>query len=112
MFITVPDLMDYLKMTFAPESSVRFDQRFSQIKTVGLLVLDDLGGESSSNWAKEKLFQLLDYRYITRLPTVMTTARNMDTLDERIRTRIFDTRLCRLCGLDLPSYVERMRRSK
>jgi DNA replication protein DnaC len=104
--------MDYLKMTFAPESSVRFDQRFNQIKSVGLLVLDDLAGESTSNWAKEKLFQLLDYRYITRLPTVISTARNLDTLDERIRTRIFDTRLCRLCELDLPSYVERMRRSK
>jgi DNA replication protein DnaC len=110
MFITVPDLMDYLKMTFSETSNVRFDQRFHQVKNVPLLVLDDLGGEAASSWAKEKLFQLLDYRYVTRQPTVITTSKNLETLDERLRTRIFDTRLCKLCGLDLPSYVERMRR--
>jgi DNA replication protein DnaC len=110
MFITVSDLMDYLRMTFAPESNIRFDQRFHQIKNVRLLVLDDLGAEASSGWAKEKLFQLLDYRYVTRQSTVMTTSKNIEALDERIRTRVFDTRLCSLVGLDLPGYVERMRR--
>ena len=39
-----------------------------------LLVLDDLGTESASPWAQEKLYQLFNYRYNARLPTVITTA--------------------------------------
>ncbi len=74
MFVTVPDLLDHLRLTYSPDASVSFDQQFQMVRNAPLLILDDLGTENATSWAKEKLFQILDYRYVTGLPTVITTA--------------------------------------
>jgi DNA replication protein DnaC len=59
-----------------------------------LLVLDDLGAHQGSPWANEKLFQLLNYRYNSRYPTVITANKQgLATIDERILSRISDTGL-------------------
>jgi DNA replication protein DnaC len=59
-----------------------------------LLVLDDLGSEQNSSWASEKLFQLLNYRYNSRFPTVITTNNlRLQSVDERIRSRLMDKSL-------------------
>ena len=54
-FAFVPTLLDHLRATFSPESPVGYDELFEQINSVPLLVLDDLGAESSTAWAEEKL---------------------------------------------------------
>lgn len=109
-FITVPDLLDHLRVTFDPGTPVKFDQRFQAVRSAEFLVLDDLGTENTSAWAREKLFQIIDYRYVARLPTVITTANNLETLNERIRSRIQDDRLCRIFALTGTSYAERRKR--
>ena len=104
LFVVVPDLLDHLRATFSPNSPVRFDKRFQEVKTAPLLVLDDLGTESASPWAQEKLYQLFNYRYNARLPTVITTAKTMDEVDPRIRTRLLDQRRCVRLLIGAPSY--------
>ncbi len=94
MFITVPDLMDYLRVTFNPGAVVTFDQRFNAVKNVDLLILDDLGADNATPWAKEKLFQLLDYRYVSRMRTVMTSPKTLEKMEERIFTRLVDESVC------------------
>lgn len=94
MFIGIPDLMDYLRVSFSPNSPVTFEQRFNDVKNISFLILDDLSTDSASNWAREKLFQILDYRYVAQLPTVITSSKSIDELDERIQTRLLDDRLC------------------
>jgi DNA replication protein DnaC len=103
VFVVVPDLLDHLRATFSPQSSVGFDRRFEEIRTTPLLVLDDLGTQSATPWAQEKLFQVFDYRYNARLPTVITMTRDVD-LDPRLKTRILDTRLCQVFEITAPSY--------
>jgi len=103
LFVVVPDLLDHLRATFSPNSNVGFDRRFGQVRTAALLVLDDLGTQSATPWAQEKLFQILDHRYNSRLPTVITMARDAD-LDPRLKTRIFDISLCQVWGITAPSY--------
>ncbi len=94
LFATVPDLLDHLRATFAPTSPVVYDQLFSSMREAELLVLDDLGSEQNSPWASEKLFQLLNYRYNSRFPTVITTnSMRLQTVDERIRSRLMDRSL-------------------
>ena len=56
VFITAPDLLDMLRTTYNPNSKASFDEYFEQVRNVPLLVLDDLGVENPSGWAKEKLF--------------------------------------------------------
>ena len=110
VFITAPDLLDYLRVTFSPNSSGSFDRRFQAVRNAPLLVLDDLSTESATAWAKEKLFQLLNHRYVAKLPTVITTSSTMEKIDERIRARLMDRRLCTPFGITAPSYSSRTTR--
>ncbi|WP_156025575.1 ATP-binding protein [Thermogemmatispora carboxidivorans] len=94
LFATVPDLLDHLRAAFAPEAPEVYDQLFARMREAELLVLDDLGAQQSSPWANEKLFQLLNYRYNLRYPTVITAnPRGLQAIDERIRSRLSDASL-------------------
>jgi DNA replication protein DnaC len=75
---------------------VPYDTRFEEIRSSELLVLDDLGTESATPWAREKLYQILNHRYAARLPTVITTASTIKDLHPRLRTRMLDRRRCRV----------------
>jgi len=107
VFVVVPDLLDHLRATFSPHSTVGFDRRFEEIRNSPLLVLDDLGTHSATPWAQEKLFQIFDFRYNARLPTVITMMRDVD-IDPRLKTRILDTRLCQVWEITSPSYRGRL----
>lgn len=104
LFIMVPDLLDHLRATFNPSSGARLDKRFDEVKTAPLLVLDDLGTESATAWAREKLYQLFNYRYNARLPTVITTAIPVDELDPRLASRMLDGSRCTFFVVEAPSY--------
>lgn len=112
MFVTVPDLLDYLRLTFNPNAPVTFDQRFQMVRNAPFLVLDDMGMEGSSSWAKEKLFQIIDHRYVTRRPTVITTGKRIDELDARVRSRLIDKRRCMIFAITAPDYPTRINRTK
>ncbi len=104
LFVVAPDLLDHLRATFNPASGARLDARFNEVKKASLLVLDDLGTESATAWAREKLYQLFNYRYSARLPTVITTAIHIDELDQRLATRMLDGNRCTVFAIDAPSY--------
>lgn len=104
LFVVVPDLLDHLRATFDPKSNVTLDKRFNEVKTAPLLVLDDLGTESATSWAKEKLYQLINYRYNAKLPTVITTSMTIEELDGRIRSRLLDQSRCTYFVIEAPSY--------
>jgi DNA replication protein DnaC len=105
LFIMVPDLLDHLRATFSPSSAVSYDHRFDEIRTAPVLVLDDLGAQTASPWAREKLHQLFNYRYSAELPTVITVAVDMlESIDERLRVRLLDERICTIVPITAPAY--------
>ncbi|MBP7227665.1 MAG: ATP-binding protein, partial [Longilinea sp.] len=104
VFVVVPDLLDHLRATFSPNSPTSYDRLFEQVRTAPLLILDDLGTQSATPWAREKLYQIFNYRYNARLPMVITTASTLDEIDERIRSRMLDGRLCSIYAILAPTY--------
>lgn len=94
MFISTPDLLDYLRTGFDTKETKSFNQRLYDVKTIPHLILDNLGTENATSWAKEKMFQILDYRYVAHIPTVIATSKNIEEIDERLRTRLLDRRIC------------------
>lgn len=104
MFVVVPDLLDHLRATFSPNSNVSYDELFNEIKTAQLLILDDLGTQSATPWAREKLYQIFNYRYVAELPTVITTTLPLKEIDPRIQSRMLDARLCTINLLTVPSF--------
>ena len=103
-FAAVPDLMDHLRSTFAPGSPEGYDDRFEEIRNAQLLVLDDLGTENATPWAQEKLYQIINHRYIERLPTVITTNADLKKIDDRIASRMLDHRLSTHVDIDATDY--------
>lgn len=109
MFLTVPDLLDYLRVAFDPSAKISLDERLQTVRNVPLLVLDDLGTENATSWAKEKLFQILDYRYLAKSPTVITTAKKLEEIDARIASRLLDSRRCLPFAITTRSYGRRLK---
>ena len=104
MFIVVPDLLDHLRAAFSPTATTSYDRRFDEIKNIPMLVLDDLGVESATPWAKEKLFQLLNHRYSAQLPTVITTSAEPRKMEPWLRTRLFDVSRCQFRAIIAAEY--------
>ena len=93
LFMVVPDLLDHLRAAYRPDSDIGYDDLFELVRSAPLLILDDLGVHSSTPWADEKLFQIVNHRYQARAPTVFTTARDIGELDPRLQTRLGDVSL-------------------
>ncbi|MEA3340741.1 MAG: ATP-binding protein, partial [Chloroflexota bacterium] len=104
LFITVPDLLDHLRAAFSPSSPVGYDTRFDDVRSASVLILDDLGTESATPWAQEKLFQIFNYRYNARLPTVVTTNHELEEIPLRLRSRLVDPDLTRIVSIIAPDY--------
>jgi DNA replication protein DnaC len=107
----VPDLLDHLRSTFAPDSRVTYDELFETIRTAAVLILDDFGTQSATPWAQEKLYQLVNYRYSARLPTVITTNLPIERLEPRLASRITDRAFSRVVEMKGPDFRRFDRRS-
>ena len=108
-FAFVPELLDYLRYTFTPESRVTYDTVFDQVKNAPLLILDDLGQEQSSPWAEEKLYQIVVHRHNARLPTVITSTLDFADQTGPISSRIRDPYVGVLIRVEAPDYRIRSR---
>lgn len=103
-FVIVPEFLDHLRSTFSPESKVTYDEVFEKVKKAPLVILDDFGEQSSTRWAQEKLYQLINYRYNARLPTVITTCFSLEDIETRISSRMADPRLSLVFNIYAPDY--------
>lgn len=102
IFQPVPDLLDQLRMSYG-NTGESFEDRFERIRSVPLLVLDDLGAQSPTAWAEEKLYQIVNYRYVNKLPTVITSNVNPRDMDGRIASRLKDPFVNRIV-MQVPDY--------
>jgi DNA replication protein DnaC len=100
LFVVVPDLLDHLRAAYQPGADVAYDELFERVRSAPVLVLDDLGTQAPTPWAQEKLFQLINHRFNTRLPTVVTTNLLPEQIDERLRTRLTDASIARVYVLE------------
>jgi DNA replication protein DnaC len=105
-YIGVADLLDHLRSAFSPTSDITYDELFEQVKNVPLLVLDDLTLGSATAWAKEKLEQLLQHRFNTRITTVITTDVPLEKMDERLRGHFADNEFCQIWPIEQKSPLE------
>ena len=105
----VPELMDYLRHAFNPNSGVAYDRLFDDVKNAPLLILDDLGQEHSTPWAAEKLYQIIVHRHNARLPTVITTTSDFTNPTGPISSRVQDPSIGVLVRIDALDYRNKQR---
>ena len=87
-FIHVPDLLDELREGYAASGEQGYGAKYAAVVAADVVALDGLGSESSTPWAREKLRQVINARYVREMPTVITTSVARSDLDEYIETRL------------------------
>lgn len=60
------------------------------LSTTDVLIIDDFGVERPADWINDKLYQIINERYINRKVTIFTSNESLETLqyDDRITNRI------------------------
>ncbi len=105
VFMVVPELLDHLRAAYSPNSEIGYDELFESLKNTPLLILDELGMDTATPWAREKLYQLINHRYNLRLPTVITMNMPSDRpIDERLWSRINDVNLTTVCEVNADDF--------
>lgn len=79
LFQTAREILEQIKASYdrADEQTVHVTERQ---RSVGVLVLDDLGAEHGTDWAHSELAALLTTRYEGRRMTMITTNRDLEGL--------------------------------
>jgi len=60
------------------------DNPLEHINRIEILVLDDLGAEKVTDWVREQLYLLINYRYEHELLTLITTNSKLDELEKKV----------------------------
>jgi DNA replication protein DnaC len=89
-YIVWGDVVDRVKAAFGQRDSE--DARLvERLKELDLLVLDEIGVRSGSEWDQNQLFGLIDHRYRHQRPTVVAsnlTAETLNNIGERAADRL------------------------
>lgn len=80
----------------------------NELKKADLLIIDDLGSENSSEWINSKIYEVIDLRYRSEKPLIVTTNLEPDNLKKKLTnkdgiTRTYDRifEICRLIEMDI-----------
>jgi DNA replication protein DnaC len=109
------ELMDELRSGLHAENpyqKAEFDAIMNRLKSVSLLIIDDLGAEYSTEWVKEKLDIIVNFRYLNRLPLVVTTNLPAVQLESRISSRLMEGVVMPLVATDYRLEIAKMRQVK
>lgn len=110
-FCVVPDLLDDLRSASREHTDAgHLDDVLEAVRNAPCLILDDLGVHSATPWAQEKLFQILNYRYNAKLPTVITVGRSLEDLPGHWVSRMYDTKVSMIFEIEAPDYRGRPRK--
>ena len=96
----IPVLMTNFSKMLNQMGGLYSEERFSYISSLSgfsLLIIDDLGIERSTDYAKEQVYSIIDERYKSGLPVIVTTNLTIEDLrcpmhlaDARIYSRILE----------------------
>lgn len=100
-FARVTDLLMDIRQTYNTDEYYRTENELELLRkysSVPLLILDDLGTEKTTEWARQILYQIVDSRWIDDKPLIITSNLTLRELAERFDDRI-SSRVAGLCDV-------------
>lgn len=80
-----PEFLNSLKASFNSEVRSEFKNKYNYVKRVPLLLIDDLGAEAVTPWARDEILcPLLQYRMDEKLPTFFTSNLDLKSLENHL----------------------------
>jgi len=99
LFLAVADFLDHLRSGYGDNAEVGYDALLERVRSAPLLVLDDLDAYAQTEWAREKFFQVVSYRFNAALPTVFTAVKSPNEIDDRLGSRLADPTMSQVVEL-------------
>ncbi len=90
-FATSLNILQEIKNTWGQDGNKQQEgYLLDALQTVKVLVIDDFGTEEAKDWIREKFYQIINERYLNKLPTILTSNFPLDGLnyDRRITNRL------------------------
>lgn len=91
-FATATRIIEEIKATFNPatKDDLNTIQYMNAIKSVDVLILDDIGTEKLTDWVNETFYEIINQRMLNKKITIYTSNCTVEALkhDERIKSRI------------------------
>ena len=85
--IYFPEFLRSLKTSFNDVDS-NYEDRFNEVKEANLLLLDDIGAEKLTDWARDEVLGIiLQYRMEEHLPTFFTSNLSLKDLEKHLQIR-------------------------
>ena len=81
-----PEFLRTLKASFGKnEEEATFSEKYEYIKTIPLLLIDDIGAENVSAWGRDEILgTLLQYRMNEKMPTFFTSNLTIEELESNL----------------------------
>lgn len=96
LFVVVPDLLDQIRASYDTSSPDTEHDLMDTARSVAVLILDDLGAHNYTDWAKNKLYTIINYRLNNRLPTLITSNLDLNDLEQYLGQRT-TSRIIQMC---------------
>jgi len=89
-FATSVQILNEIKASWNQEDGMTEHQLLEDLSKAEVLIIDDFGIEKVKDWIEEKLYHIINARYINRLITIFTSNLPIEGLDydDRITNRI------------------------
>ncbi|MET3506029.1 primosomal protein DnaI [Halalkalibacter oceani] len=82
MIVYTPDFFREMKQAIGDGS---FQQKLDMVKSVQVLILDDIGAETISGWIRDDVLgAILQHRMLEKLPTLFTSNYDYEELEEHL----------------------------
>lgn len=83
-------ILQEIKNTWRRDAEYSESRLLDALSTADVLIIDDFGVERPADWINDKLYQIINERYINRKVTIFTSNESLETLqyDDRISNRI------------------------
>ena len=109
LFLVVPDLLDQLRATYKTDENEL--DLLDNAREIPILILDDLGVHNYTDWTRNRIYSIINYRLNEQLPTVITTNLSLEEMEEHLglRTTSRLIQACRIFRMDVERDIRQQR---
>ncbi|ASN68659.1 hypothetical protein 3S11_36 [uncultured Caudovirales phage] len=73
LYAPAPDIISSIKASFGPDAQTTEQQILAELISVDLLLIDEIGAQGGTEFERNALHHLIDGRYRSQLPTIITS---------------------------------------
>ena len=84
-YVNTPELLEDLRRGY---SDGEYDNILHKLKTADIVVFDDIGAEKSTEWVRERLYTIINYRVMEGKTTIYTSNLHLEEIYSNLGSRV------------------------